>query len=79
MGKIQPPGTVTHTVFLPTELHKKVSAVAPDGQTADDIIVECVKEAMEKRWKDWLAQEAKKEGCELVSNKPRKSRAENPH
>jgi hypothetical protein len=65
MGKPQPPGTVTHTIFLPTDLHRKVSAVAPDGKTADDVIVECVEEAMRERYKEWILNEAQKEGVDV--------------
>jgi hypothetical protein len=67
MGKAQPPGTVTHTVFLPTDLHRKVSAVAPIGKTADDVIVECVEESMKQRYKEWLLNEAGKEGVDVSS------------
>ena len=67
MGKTQPPGTVTHTVFLPTDLHRKVTAIAPDGRTADDVIIECVRDSMEQRWKEWLKKEAGKVGCNLTA------------
>jgi hypothetical protein len=67
MGKPQPPGTVTHTVFLPAELHRKVAAVAPAGKSADDVIVECVEEAMKLRYKEWLLNEAEKEGVNVSS------------
>jgi hypothetical protein len=56
MGKPQPPDTVSHHIFLPAEVHKKVTALAKYGK-ADDLIVECVAEAIEPRWKRWLKQE----------------------
>lgn len=58
MGKPRPPGTVPHTIFLPEELHKRVKAMASHG-TTDDLIIECVKEGMEKRWKEWVKQQAR--------------------
>jgi len=64
MAKIKPPGTVTHQIFLPEALHKKITSVAAYG-TADDLIVECVSEAMEKRWNEWLKQQAKESGYAL--------------
>ena len=67
MGKPQPPGTVTHTIFLPAELHRKVATVAPVGKTPDDVIVECVEEAMKQRYKEWLMIEVGKEGVDVSS------------
>jgi len=64
VAKTQPPGTVSHYIFLPIELHEKVTTVAKYG-TADDLIVECVSEAMEKRWREWVKQQAKKLGYDL--------------
>jgi len=59
MPKKKPPGTVSHTVFLPEDLHKKVTTLAKYGE-ADDLIVECTAEAIEPRWKRWLRQEMSK-------------------
>jgi len=64
MPKQRPPGTVTHTIFLPDEVHKQVTTVAGYG-AVDDLIVECVKEAMEGRWREWVKQQAKKLGYDL--------------
>jgi hypothetical protein len=59
MPKTKPPGTVSHQIFLPEELHKQVTTVASYGQ-ADDLIVECIAEAMKPRWQKWLKREVKK-------------------
>jgi hypothetical protein len=59
LPKKKPPGTVTHQIFLPEELHKKVATVAPYG-SVDDLIIECVAEAMEPRWQNWLRREVEK-------------------
>jgi hypothetical protein len=59
MPKQKPPGTVTHTIFLPNAVHKQVAAVAGHGGV-DDLIIECVTEAMKPRWAKWLKQEYKK-------------------
>lgn len=59
MPKEKPPGTITHTVYLPEQLHKQVATVAGYGK-ADDLIIECVTEAMKSRWAKWLKQEVKK-------------------
>jgi hypothetical protein len=59
MAKKKPDGTVTHTIFLPDEVHKQVAAIAGYGN-ADDLIIECVREAMKPRWAKWLKQELKK-------------------
>jgi len=64
MGKAQPKDTVSHYIFLPKELHERVTKVAKYGE-ADDLIIECVSEAMEKRWREWLRHEAKKLGYDL--------------
>lgn len=72
MAKKQPPGTVPHTIFLPEELHGRVKAMAPYG-TADDLIVECVKEAIEGRWREWVKKQAKQIGYDLVVDSPHES------
>lgn len=59
MAKKQPVGTVSHTIFLPEELHKQVSVVAGYGH-ADELIVECLTEAMKLRWVRWVRQENEK-------------------
>jgi hypothetical protein len=59
MPKQRPPGTITHTVFLPEELHKQVTTLAEYG-AADDLIIECISEAMKPRWEKWLTQEYNK-------------------
>jgi hypothetical protein len=59
MAKKKPPNTVTHQVFLPDELHRKVTALANYGQ-ADDFIVECLMEAIEPRRQQWLEKEVAK-------------------
>lgn len=64
MAKHQPPGTKSHYIFLPTELHERVTSVAKYGK-ADDLIVECIAEAMERRWREWVKQQAKKLGYDL--------------
>lgn len=56
MGKTKPPDCVSHQIFLPNEVHKKVTTLAKYGE-ADSLIVECVIEAIEPRWKQWIAQE----------------------
>lgn len=61
MPKQKPPGTVTHTIFLPEAVHKQVATIAGYGE-ADDLIVECVTEAMKPRWEKWLKREYKKLG-----------------
>jgi hypothetical protein len=64
MPKQRPPGTVTHTIFLPDEVHKQVASVAGYGE-ADDLIIECITEAMKPRWEKWLKQQAKELGFDL--------------
>jgi len=64
MAKTKPPGTITHQIFVPAALHNKLTAVAPYG-TADDLIIECITEAMEKRWIEWMKREAKEMGYDL--------------
>ena len=59
MGKKQPEGTIAHTIFLPEDVHKQVTTLADYGK-ADDLIVECVAEAMKPRWKKWLRQQIEK-------------------
>jgi hypothetical protein len=59
MPKQKPPGTVTHTLFLPEEVHKQITTIADYGK-ADDLIVECITQAMKPRWKKWLKQENEK-------------------
>ena len=61
MPKQKPPGTTTHTIFLPDEVHKQIAAIAGYGG-ADDLIIECVIEAMKPRWAKWLKQEQAKLG-----------------
>jgi hypothetical protein len=56
MAKKKPEGTVSHQIFLSTELHKRVTTLAEYGK-ADSLIVECVTEAIEPRWKRWLKKE----------------------
>jgi hypothetical protein len=62
MGKSKPPGTTTHTLYLPDAIHKQVATVAGYGG-ADDLIIECIAEAMKPRWAKWLKQEYKKLGA----------------
>jgi hypothetical protein len=69
MPKQRPPGTTTHTIFLPAEVHKQVTSVAGYGEV-DDLIVECVTEAMKPRWGKWLKQQAKQIGYDLVVDSP---------
>jgi hypothetical protein len=64
MAKTKPPGTVSHQIFVPEALHHKLTAVAPYG-TVDDLIIECITEAMEKRWIEWMKREAKEMGYDL--------------
>jgi len=61
MPKTKPPGTVTHTIFLPEEIHRQVTTVAKYGE-ADDLIVECVAEGMRQRWAKFIKGEYKKLG-----------------
>ena len=64
MAKPKPPGTITHTLFVPEGLHEKLTSVAPYG-TVDDLIIECISEAMEKRWIEWMKRKAKEMGYDL--------------
>ena len=69
MAKKQPPDTKTHTIFLPNEVHNRVKTLAGYGEV-DALIVECVKEAIEWRWREWMKQQAKQMGCDLVVDSP---------
>jgi hypothetical protein len=64
MAKRQPPDTVSRTLFLPNELHKRIASVARYGET-DDLIIECLTEAMKPRWEEWLKRQAKELGYDL--------------
>jgi len=78
MSKTKPPGTVTHQIFLPEALHKQVTTIASYG-AADDLIIECVSEAMERRWNEWVKQQAKELGFDLESeNRQGTSRRSSP-
>jgi hypothetical protein len=70
MAKTKPPGTIAHQIFLPEALHKKVTALAPYG-SADDLIVDCIGEAMEKRWNEWVKQQAREIGYDLKTESRR--------
>jgi hypothetical protein len=59
MGKSKPPGTTTHTIYLPDAIHTQVASVAGYGG-ADDLIIECIREAMKPRWAKWLREETEK-------------------
>ena len=59
MGKQRPPGTRIHTLYVPEDVHKQVASVAGYG-AADDLIIECLREAMRPRWKKWLAEQTEK-------------------
>jgi hypothetical protein len=56
MGKQQPAGTVSRTLFLPEELHRKVTSMARHGE-ADILIIDCLEEAIKPRWAAWLKEE----------------------
>lgn len=66
MAKPKPAGTVTHTIFLPEAVHKQIIALAPYGE-ADDLIVECVVEAIKPRWEQWITDE-----CEKLQRSPKR-------
>ena len=56
MPKQKTPGTVTHTIFLPEEVHRQITRITPYGG-ANDLIVECVTEAIKPRYQRWVKQE----------------------
>jgi hypothetical protein len=64
MPKQRPPGTKSRTIYLPDELHRQVTSVAAYGEV-DDLIVECLTEAMKPRWEKWLKQKVKELGYDL--------------
>jgi hypothetical protein len=61
MPKKQPPNTVGRVIFLPKDLHERVKALVGHGEV-DGLIVECISEAIETRWKRWLKRQNAKSG-----------------
>ena len=61
MAKKQPPGTVGHTIFLPETLHKQLTTLADYGK-ADDLLIECLTEAIKPRWAKWIKKQNDKLG-----------------
>lgn len=59
MAKEQPPNTASRTIFVPLELNKKLTAMAEHGKV-DDLIFECLEEAVAPRWSKWLKAELAK-------------------
>jgi hypothetical protein len=56
MGKIQPPDTTGHQLYLPDELDRKLKLLARYG-TVDDFIIKCLEAGLAPHWKEYVAQE----------------------
>jgi hypothetical protein len=48
----QPPNTKSKTIYLPVELHAKLTRVAGYGKV-EQLIIECLEEAIAPRYKKW--------------------------
>ena len=53
MAKTKPPGYNSLNVYLPEDLHNKIKSLVKFGK-ANDLIVECLAEAIAPRWKEWI-------------------------
>ena len=56
MGKLQPPNTKGHQLYLPDELDRKIKSLTSYG-TVDDFIIKCIEEGLQPHWDEFVTQE----------------------
>jgi hypothetical protein len=59
MAKPQPPDTKSKTIYIPLDLHTKITRIAGYGKV-DPLIIECLEEAIEPRYEKWVKEELAK-------------------
>ena len=59
MGKTRPDNAVSHLLYVPVDLDRKLKNIARYGKV-DDLIIECLEGAIGPRYEKWVKQELAK-------------------